>query len=85
MYKLTFKKSAVKEINNLPKKLLNSLVKVIDSLEENPRPEGCIMLKGKEKLWRIRYGDYRIVYSIDDKIEIIEINRIRHRKDVYRL
>jgi len=85
MYKLTFKKSAVKEINSLPKKIVGPVVKVIDSLAENPRPADCIKLKGKEKLWRVRSRDYRIVYSIDDKVEIVEINRVRHRKDVYRL
>ncbi|MBN2610901.1 MAG: type II toxin-antitoxin system RelE/ParE family toxin [Bacteroidales bacterium] len=82
MYKLTIKKSAFKEINSLPKKVLSNVVEVIDNLAENPRPEGCTKLKGKEKLWRVRTGDYRIVYSIDDKIEIVEINRVRHRKDV---
>ena len=85
MYKLILKKSAVKEINSLPKRVLGNVVAVIDSLAENPRPEGCTKLKGKEKLWRVRSGDYRIVYSIDDKVEIVEINRVRHRKDVYKL
>lgn len=85
MYKLAFKKSAIKEINSLPKKIIVSVVIVIDNLAENPRPEGCVKLKGKEKLWRVRSGDYRIVYTIEDKIEIEEINRVRHRKDVYRL
>ncbi|MBN1187180.1 MAG: type II toxin-antitoxin system RelE/ParE family toxin [Bacteroidales bacterium] len=85
MYKIIFKKSAVKEINSLPKKVMGNVVTVIDGLAEDSRPEGCVKLKGKENLWRVRSGDYRIVYTIDDKIEIIEINRIRHRKDVYRL
>jgi mRNA interferase RelE/StbE len=60
------------------------VVKVIDSLAENPRPEGCAKLKGKGNIWRIIIGDYRIIYSIDDQIEIIEIYRVRHRKDAYR-
>lgn len=85
MYKLEFKNSAVKEIKRLPKKVIASVVETIDGLKENPRPEGCIKLRMKENLWRVRSGDYRIVYSIDDKIKIVEINRVRHRKDVYRI
>ena len=85
MYKLILKKSAIKEINCLPKKILVSVAKVIDSLALEPRPKGCIKLKGKENLWRMRVGDYRVVYNIDDKIEIIEILRVRHRKDIYNI
>jgi mRNA interferase RelE/StbE len=49
-----------------------------------PRPAGVKKLKGEENAWRIRVADYRVIYTIEDIIEIIEIQRIRHRKDVYR-
>jgi mRNA interferase RelE/StbE len=56
----------------------------IDELIQEPTPHGCKKLKGeKEYLWRIRVGDYRIIYLIEDSIQIIEIRKIGHRKDVY--
>ena len=56
----------------------------IDNLSIEPRPSGCKKLKGSlERLWRIRIGDYRVIYSIEDKIEVLDIRRVRHRKDVY--
>lgn len=54
-------------------------------LANNPRPIGSKKLKGaSENLWRIRIGDYRVVYLIEDSIKIIEIRKIGHRKDIYR-
>jgi mRNA interferase RelE/StbE len=56
----------------------------IDSLANNPRPNGSKKLVSqKETLWRIRVGDYRIIYSIEDVLKILEIRRIGHRKDIY--
>jgi mRNA interferase RelE/StbE len=53
-------------------------------LENDPRPAGCKKLVGeKEELWRVRVGDYRIIYSIDDSIFIVDIGRVGRRKDVY--
>jgi len=53
-------------------------------LAENPRPAGCKKLKGThEDLWRIRIGNYRVIYTINDTIQIIDIQKIGHRKDIY--
>jgi mRNA interferase RelE/StbE len=83
-YKITIKKSAVKELQNIPKKDLRRIVKRIQSLSLNPRPQGCQKLSGRNHL-RIRQRDYRIVYSVDDKDRIVDIVKIGHRREIYRL
>lgn len=60
------------------------LVSLVQSLSEDPRPSGVRKLKGAERSYRIRSGDYRIVYEIQDDALIVVIVRVRHRKDVYR-
>jgi mRNA interferase RelE/StbE len=59
-------------------------VNAIRALAEDPRPTGSRKLTGSVNDWRIRVGDYRIVYEIADAIRIVRINRVRHRRDVYR-
>lgn len=84
MYLITFKRSAEKEIRRLPNQIIKKLSIAIDGLSSNPRPPGCKKLEGqKESLWRIRIREYRVIYSIEDTIKIIEIRRVGHRKDVY--
>jgi mRNA interferase RelE/StbE len=84
-YTILFKKSAVKDLEKLPVKAIKEISNSIDKLAIQPRPIGCKKLKDSdENLWRIRVGNYRIVYAIEDKIRIIEIRRIGHRKDIYR-
>jgi mRNA interferase RelE/StbE len=55
----------------------------LEKLASNPRPPGCKKLKGGDKEWRIRVGDYRVVYTIDDANSLVEVTRIRHRSEVY--
>jgi mRNA interferase RelE/StbE len=82
-YKITVKKSATAELEDVPKKDLQKIVARIRSLADNPCPYGVQKLSEKE-LYRIRQGDYRIVYSIDDKDLIIDIVKIGHRREIYR-
>ena len=82
-YKVYFKPSAEKELRSLPKNIAESAILKIDILIENPRPRISKKLKGEDS-YRLRIGDYRIVYNIDDKNKVITVFRIRHRKDVYR-
>ncbi|MCK6555068.1 type II toxin-antitoxin system RelE/ParE family toxin [Candidatus Binatia bacterium] len=58
--------------------------KRIDALAANPRPPGVEKLKGAENLWRVRVGDYRIVYTIQDNALLVLVVRVRHRRDAYR-
>jgi mRNA interferase RelE/StbE len=83
-YEIVLASSAEKEYCRLPKDIQNRVTKVIDSLSGNPRPYGIVKLKGKEDIYRIRVGDYRIVYGIDDKKRLVDIIYIRHRREVYR-
>ncbi len=85
MYKVTFKASANKELQQLPGQAYIKISAAIGKLAENPRPGGVKKLKGEgEDLYRIRAGDYRVIYTINDGIKIITILRIGHRKDIYR-
>lgn len=85
MFEIVFKRVAEKELEALPNLVIVKIIEAIKLLEANPQPKGCKKLKGKiEDLYRIRIGDYRVIYSIENKIEIIEIRRVGHRKDVYK-
>ena len=84
IFKVHLKKTAKKELKKLPKMLLPKVLLALKSLEQNPRPEGSKKLKGeKEYLWRIRVGNYRVIYLIEEEIKVVEIRKIGHRKDVY--
>ena len=82
-YKIEFKKSAVKELNNLPHNDLKRIIRKIHNLADNPRPTDCKKLSGEEK-YRIRSGNYRILYFIEDDVLVIYIVKIGHRREVYR-
>ena len=82
-YSITFARSARKELEALSNSLIARIFLKIESLAAEPRPTGCKKLQGNTNLWRIRIGDYRVVYSIDDIAEVVDIVRIRHRREVY--
>ena len=82
-YRITIKKSAAEELQDIPKKYLRRLVKRIQLLAEDPRPAGSQKLSAREQ-YRLRQGDYRIVYSVDDKDWLVDIVKIGHRRDIYR-
>ncbi len=85
MYRIVFKKSAEKELDKLPAKVTKKLAPAIDGLASNPRPKGSKKLEAqKSEIWRIRVGDYRIVYMIEDVIKVVEIQKLGHRKDIYK-
>ncbi|MEN8806951.1 MAG: type II toxin-antitoxin system RelE/ParE family toxin [Desulfobacterales bacterium] len=83
-YKVTFARSARKELQTLSIDVAKRVLEKIETLEVNARPTGSKKLSGAKDLWRLRVGDYRVVYKIDDKDRIVDIAIIRHRKDVYR-
>lgn len=82
-YTIDFKKSAFKELQKLPKKEISKITKLIASLATVPRPSGCKKLKGFSNLYRVRSGNYRVIYSVEDQILVIEILEIVNRKDAY--
>jgi mRNA interferase RelE/StbE len=82
-YFLAIKPSARKELDGLPENVLARAVAKIESLANSPRPAGCKKLKGHKDQWRIRVGDWRIVYIIDDQSRVVRVTHIAHRRDVY--
>jgi mRNA interferase RelE/StbE len=83
-YEIRFARSARKDLQSLPIDIAESLLKKIESLATNARPPGSRKLIGANDLWRIRAGDYRIVYKIDDSKRLVDITLVRHRREVYR-
>jgi mRNA interferase RelE/StbE len=83
MYTILFYPSASRDYKKLPNKELPSINREIDNLSINPRPAGYKKLKDRNA-YRIRVGDYRIIYEISDKNIIVTVIRIRHRKEVYK-
>lgn len=82
-YRIYIKQSAVKELESIPKRDLEKIIKRIQSLSQNPRPHGCQKLSAQER-YRIRQGDYRIIYSIQEKELTVHIYKIGHRREIHR-
>jgi len=81
-YNLEILRRAQKELADLPKETYPKICDAVQGLEKDPRPSCCLKLKGREG-WRIRVGNYRVLYTIDDQQQIITIFHIGHRRDVY--
>jgi mRNA interferase RelE/StbE len=82
-YSIRWKKSAQKEFRNLQTKERIAILAAVEALAENPRKQGVKKLVGSDYSYRVRVGNYRIVYEIIDQVLTIEIIRVRHRKSVY--
>ena len=82
-YRVALTTSADKELHSLPVKMIARMMPRLENLATTPRPPGCKKLRGGDKEWRIRIGDYRIVYVIDDDAKTIDVTRIAHRREVY--
>ncbi len=83
-YRIELKLSAVRALSSLPKKDQRRISAKIDSLAENPHPRGTEKIEGSENLFRIRSGDYRIIYQVRAKVLMILVVKIGHRKEIYR-
>lgn len=82
-YFLEIKQSAQKELDALDDSLFRRIDRKILGLADNPRPAGCKKLKGYRDHWRIRAGDWRVLYIVDDAAKVISVTRIAHRREVY--
>jgi mRNA interferase RelE/StbE len=83
-YEIIFKPAAEKSFSKLPKDLQLKIVNAIELLSSNPRPQGVKKLKSLLNLYRIRVGDYRVIYSIDEDVLIVSVIKIAHRREVYK-
>ena len=84
MYTLLIERHAEKGFKKIPKNISNKLIIKIKSLKDNPKPSGCRKITGSENDYRVRIGDYRVIYEIDEKNKQIIILAVGHRKDIYR-
>ena len=84
MYSIKLKPRASKFIEAQPKKIQRQLITRIEALATNPRPSGSKQLYADERIYRIRSGNYRIIYQIQDKILLVMVIKIGDRKDIYR-
>jgi mRNA interferase RelE/StbE len=83
-YRIEFVPVANRQFRKLPRNIQARLRVRIDALSENPRPRGVEKLQGEDDLYRIRIGDYRVVYQIQDKVLLILVVKIGHRREIYR-
>lgn len=82
-YRLAFARSAQRELEKIPRRDLHRITQRIQSLAADPRPPGCQKIVGAD-FYRIRQGDYRVFYAVDDGQRLIDIIKIGHRREVYR-
>lgn len=82
-YNVSLSKRARRETHKLDRQTLARIAQAIDLLETNPRPPGCLRVKTQEGLWRIRVGDWRIGYEIDDEAREVIIVTVGHRREFY--
>jgi mRNA interferase RelE/StbE len=83
LYAVFLKRSAEKELEILPRDIQHRIIKRLLSLKEDPRPLGVKKLLGGER-YRLRVGDYRVLYTIDDYRHLVEVSAVGHRREVYR-
>ncbi|NMF61754.1 type II toxin-antitoxin system RelE family toxin [Brasilonema octagenarum] len=83
-YTIIISKSVQKQIDDLPNDVIERVVEKIQNLAEEARPDGVVKLKGSDNEYRIRVGDYRVRYEIDDESQLVQLLQCKHRKDVYR-
>jgi len=83
-YTIKFARSARKELEALDATVVNRIFPKIEALAQETHPRGCRKLYGEENLWRIRVGDYRVIYAIYNKEQVVDIIAVRHRSKAYR-
>jgi mRNA interferase RelE/StbE len=83
-YAVSFRRSAEKDMRKLDAAVQRRVLRAIDGLAKDPRPDGCRKLVGSDDAFRIRIGDYRVIYTVDDVVRIVAIENVRHRRDAYR-
>jgi mRNA interferase RelE/StbE len=84
VYEILLERRAEKDLKKLPSVLFQRIIEKIQSLAENPKPQGSRKITGSKNDWRIRIGDYRAIYEINEREKRVKIMRIRHRREAYR-
>lgn len=84
MYEVYLERTAERDLRKLATESFQRIVAHIRALALNPRPPGCRKITGSKDDWRIRVGDYRVLYEIDDQAKVVRVMRVRHRREAYR-
>ena len=84
MYEVYLERSAENDLKRLPTSTFDRILHQIKTLAENPRPSGCRKITGSNNDWRIRIGDYRVLYEVNDRVKAVRVMRVRHRREAYR-
>ena len=84
MYDVLLERHAERDLKPLPAIAFRRIIAAIQLLADDPRPAGCKKLVGSQRDWRIRIGEYRVLFEIDDTEQIVRVMRVRHRRDAYR-
>jgi mRNA interferase RelE/StbE len=82
-YSIAWKRSATQELKRLPREIVRRILKAVEQLSTDPYPSGVRKLVGSEHTYRIRAGDYRVIYDVMASALVIEIIRIGHHRDIY--
>lgn len=84
VYEVLIEVAAEKELRRFPSDIHRRVVKTLRSLGANPYPANCRKITGSTHDWRVRVGDYRVIYEVDQRNRTVKIMRIRHRREAYR-
>ena len=82
-YRVEFTTAAARQVKKLPRPARDRLLTAIEGLQDDPRPHGAKKLTGEQTAWRIRVGDYRVIYDVLDAELVVTVVRAGHRRDVY--
>jgi mRNA interferase RelE/StbE len=84
IYQVIFARSAARELSRLDRHVAERVLRATEKLAADPRPVGCAKLTGSQNDWRIRVGDWRVLYTIDDAARVVDVAAVRHRREAYR-
>lgn len=82
-YEVLLKPAAQRQLKKLPRNVQGELIAFIERLSQDPRPPGCKKLKGRQSQYRVRLGDYRVIYSIEEMALVVRVIKVGHRRDIY--
>jgi mRNA interferase RelE/StbE len=84
VYEVLLESRAERDLKKLPGEVFHRIIPPLKSLADNPKPRGARKISGSKKDWRLRIGDYRVIYEIDEQAKCVKVLRIRHRREAYR-
>ena len=82
-YEVLIKPAAQRQLKKLPRTVQADLIALIEQLAQDPKPPGCKKLKGRQGQYRVRLGDYRVIYSIEEEALVVRVIKVGHRRDIY--